>query len=92
VLPALPEQRIPFSDTAKFAVVEAVRERFAPHYTVIDVDGVRVDFGDGWGVIRTSNTEPAITTRFEASSEARLHAIRDMMLDVVENVRASQPT
>jgi phosphomannomutase len=92
VLPALPEQRIPFSDTAKFAVVEAVREHFAPHYPVIDVDGVRVDFGDGWGVIRTSNTEPAITTRFEATSEARLHAIRDMMLDVVEDVRASQPT
>jgi phosphomannomutase len=92
VLPALPEQRIPFSDTAKFAVVEAVREHFAPHYPVIDVDGVRVDFGDGWGVIRTSNTEPAITTRFEAASEARLHAIRDMMLDVVENVRASQQT
>jgi phosphomannomutase len=92
VLPALPEQRITFSDTAKFAVVEAVREHFAPHYTVIDVDGVRVDFGDGWGVIRTSNTEPAITTRFEAATEARLHVIRDMMLDVVEDVRASQQT
>jgi phosphomannomutase len=92
VLPALPEQRIPFSDTAKFAVVEAVREHFAPHYPVIDVDGVRVDFGDGWGVIRTSNTEPAITTRFEAASEARLHAIRDMMLDVVEDARVSHQT
>jgi phosphomannomutase len=56
------------------------------------VDGVRVDFGDGWGVIRTSNTEPAITTRFEAATEARLHAIRNMMLDVVEDVRASQQT
>jgi phosphomannomutase len=90
VLPVLPEQRIPFDDTAKFAVVDAVRERFAPHYTVIDVDGVRIDFGDGWGLIRPSNTEPAITTRFEAVSEDRLYAIRDMMLDVVEEVRASQ--
>ena len=47
-------------------IIEYLRDTFAPRYDVIDVDGVRVDFGDGWGLVRASNTEPAITTRFEA--------------------------
>lgn len=87
VLPAMNEERIPFADHAKFAVVHYVQSCFAPHYAVIDIDGVRVDFGDGWGLVRASNTEPAITTRFEAATEARLGAIRDMMLEVVEDFR-----
>ncbi len=89
VLPAFPEQRIAFSDSAKFQVVEYVREHFSTLYTVIDVDGVRVDFGDGWGLVRPSNTEPAITTRFEARTTERLHAIRSTMLDVVEAFRTT---
>jgi phosphomannomutase/phosphoglucomutase len=46
---------------------------------VIDVDGVRVLFGDGWGLIRASNTQPIIVTRFEARTEARLAEIRGEM-------------
>jgi len=43
---------------------------------VIDIDGVRVNFADGWGLVRASNTQPALVTRFEATSEARLTEIR----------------
>lgn len=87
-LPSMNEDRIRFSDAIKLQVIDYIRERFRGRYPLIEVDGVRVDFGDGWGAMRASNTEPVITTRFEASSEERLHAIRDMMLAVVEEFRA----
>jgi phosphomannomutase len=89
VLPALNEERVPFPDEAKFRVVHYVHEQFAGSYPVIDVDGVRVDFGDGWGLIRASNTEPAITTRFEAHTQERVTDIRDTMLEVVGDFRAA---
>jgi phosphomannomutase len=63
-----------------------VRERFSSH-NVIDVDGVRVDFGDGWGLLRASNTEPAITNRFEAQTMERARALRDLMMGAVEEFR-----
>jgi phosphomannomutase len=87
-LPALPEERISFPEETKFQVIEHVRQCFAGYYPVIDLDGVRVNFGDGWGLVRPSNTEAAITTRFEARTEARLQAIRATMLEAVEEFRA----
>jgi phosphomannomutase/phosphoglucomutase len=44
---------------------------------VNDVDGVRIQYGDGWGLIRASNTQPILVVRFEARSQERLDAIRD---------------
>ena len=49
---------------------------FRGAYDVIDVDGVRVLFGDGWGLIRASNTQPVLVMRFEARTPERLAAIR----------------
>jgi phosphomannomutase len=89
-LPAAPEDRLHFDDSIKFQVIDYVRDQFSKDYDVIDVDGVRVDFGDGWGLIRASNTEPAITTRFEARTEERVQEIRDLMLSKVEDFRRSQ--
>ena len=57
------------------SVADAVAH-FRARYDVIDVDGVRVLFGDGWGLIRASNTQPVLVLRFEARSEARLAEIR----------------
>jgi phosphomannomutase len=57
-----------------------VRQQFAATHTIIETDGLRIDFGDGWGLLRASNTEPMITTRFEAVTEARAAEIRDVML------------
>jgi phosphomannomutase / phosphoglucomutase len=54
-------------------------EHFSSEHQVIDVDGARVLFGDGWGLLRASNTEPVIVGRFEARTPERLQAIRDTM-------------
>jgi phosphomannomutase / phosphoglucomutase len=63
----------------KFAIVERAVTYFRSRYDVIDVDGVRVLFGDGWGLIRASNTQPILVTRFEARSASRLAEIQDEM-------------
>jgi len=44
--------------------------------SIIDVDGVRAQFGDGWGLVRASNTQPALVLRFEALTERRLYEIK----------------
>jgi phosphomannomutase/phosphoglucomutase len=50
---------------------------------VVDVDGVRVQFGDGWGLIRASNTQPVLVVRFEAKSRDRLQAIAREVAEVL---------
>ena len=86
-LPSLSEGRIPFPEEHKFEVIEHIRASFSGRYPIVAIDGVRVDFGDGWGLVRASNTEPAITTRFEARTLERAAAIRDMMMAQVEAFR-----
>jgi phosphomannomutase len=85
--PSIDEGRIPFPEEHKFAVIEYLRAVFEGSHPVLAIDGVRVDFGDGWGLVRASNTEPAITTRFEATSLARAEEIRALMLGKVEAFR-----
>ena len=77
--PATPEMRIPCPDDRKFEVVRLAIDHFAREHHVIDLDGARVDYGDGWGLIRASNTEPALVLRFEAKTEDRLQAIEGEM-------------
>ena len=72
-----PELRIDTDESAKFAIVERAAAHFKATHDVIEVDGVRVLFGDGWGLLRASNTQPVIVARFEASTPERLAAIRD---------------
>ena len=74
-----PEIRVDCGDDVKFALVDKAVAHFRSRHDVIDVDGVRVLFGDGWGLIRASNTQPILVTRFEARSEARLAEIRAEM-------------
>jgi phosphomannomutase/phosphoglucomutase len=74
-----PEIRVDCPDDLKFDLVARAVEHFRGTHDVIDVDGVRVLFGDGWGLIRASNTQPIIVTRFEARSEERLAEIRAEM-------------
>lgn len=71
-----PEIRIECGDDRKFALVERAVHAFRQTHDVIDVDGVRVLFDDGWGLIRASNTQPILVTRYEARTAERLHAIR----------------
>jgi phosphomannomutase/phosphoglucomutase len=78
---ATPELRVDCADERKFQVVAEAVRHFRGKYDVIDVDGVRVLFGDGWGLIRASNTQPVLVTRYEARTQARLTEIRREMED-----------
>jgi phosphomannomutase/phosphoglucomutase len=75
-----PEIRVDCPDDRKFGIVEEAKKYFAARYEVITVDGVRVLFGDGWGLIRASNTGPLLVMRFEARTEAQLERIQSEML------------
>jgi len=74
-----PEIRVECGDERKFELVERAVAHFRARHDVIDVDGVRVLFGDGWGLIRASNTQPILVTRYEARSAERLAVIRNEM-------------
>jgi phosphomannomutase/phosphoglucomutase len=74
-----PEIRLACPDEVKFKVVEEVTRFFSQNYDTITVDGVRVNFGDGWGLIRASNTQPVLVLRFEAKTEERLAEIKGLM-------------
>ena len=78
-----PELRLDCPDDRKFAIVDAVREHFRARHEVVDVDGARVQFGDGWGLIRASNTQPVLVVRFEARSRERLAEIAQEVYDVL---------
>ena len=67
-----PEIRVDCPDETKFAVVTRVAEQFRKTHEVIDVDGVRVLFDQGWGLLRASNTQPVLVMRFEAASHELL--------------------
>ena len=68
--------RVDCPDEEKFEVVAAATAYFRARHDVIDVDGVRVLYGDGWGLIRASNTQPILVLRIEALSAERVGAIR----------------
>ena len=74
-----PEIRVECPDEMKFKVVETVREALRKDHPVIDVDGARVTFEDGWGLVRASNTQPVLVLRFEALTEGRLNEIRGLV-------------
>ena len=74
--PVTPEVRVDVPDAVKFEVVREVTEAFRRRYEVIDIDGARVLFPDGWGLIRASNTQPALVLRAEAKDEAALARIK----------------
>jgi len=75
-----PEIRIECSDDKKFELVEKVKNHLVKEgYNVNDIDGVRITFPDGWGLIRASNTQPVLVLRFEAESERRVKEIRDLI-------------
>lgn len=81
-----PEIRVDCPDDKKFVIAQKATEYFRQHYEVIDVDGVRVQFADGWGLIRASNTQPALVLRFEAKSRAKLNEYRTLIEDKLEEL------
>lgn len=75
------EIRTEVSEESKFGLVERAQEFFARDHEVVDVDGARILFGDGWGLIRASNTQPVVVSRYEARTEERLAEIREVVED-----------
>ena len=82
-----PEIRVDFPDEVKFSLVEKVKEYFRQKYPVIEVDGVRVLFDYGWGLVRASNTQPALVLRFEAETAEQLEEYRQMVEQTVDRLR-----
>lgn len=78
------ETRVPCPDEEKFGVVKKLQDFFRGKHEVIDVDGVRVLFGDGWGLVRASNTQPVLVARCEAKTPERLKEIAGTMKEALE--------
>ena len=83
-----PEIRVECPEDIKFELVEKVKKELERDYDIIDVDGVRVCFPDGWGLLRASNTGPLLVLRFEAESESRLTDIRNLVEGTLEKLKA----
>jgi len=80
---ATPEIRVDCPDASKFGIVSAVRKVFERDYDVIAIDGARINFGQGWGLVRASNTQPVLVLRFEAQSPELLARYRKLVEDAV---------
>lgn len=78
-----PELRVDCADESKFQVVDQVLAHYRSSHEVLDVDGARIQFDGGWGLVRASNTQPALVLRFEAATPERLDAIRSEVETVV---------
>jgi phosphomannomutase / phosphoglucomutase len=79
-----PEIRLDTTDDEKFAIVERVRDHYRKQFPVIDIDGARVQFPDGWALVRASNTQPVLVVRFEAKTRERLETIQNEVYGVLE--------
>jgi phosphomannomutase/phosphoglucomutase len=75
--PSTPELRVDCPEDRKFEIVEKIVERYRTSHEVIDIDGARVLYDDGWALVRASNTQPVIVVRFEADTPEALQRIRD---------------
>jgi phosphomannomutase/phosphoglucomutase len=78
-----PEIRIDSDDEKKFGLVAKVKEHYQRTHEVIDVDGVRVKFPHGWGLLRASNTQPVLVMRFEAETAELLAQYKSEMEGVL---------
>ena len=83
-----PELRVDCPDEEKFDVVARLALRYKATHNVVDVDGVRVLFDKGWGLVRASNTQPVLVMRFEATDDAALNAYRQEMEQAVSEAKA----
>jgi phosphomannomutase/phosphoglucomutase len=74
---ATPEIRVDCADNKKTEIVKRIKQHFKNTPGIVEIDGIRIPFKDGWALVRSSNTQPVIVLRFEALSEESLQKIRD---------------
>ena len=82
-----PEIRVDSPDDKKFDLVKRAVAEFKKKYDVNDIDGARIQFPDGWGLVRASNTQPVLVMRFEATTEKRLSEIRKVVEDQIHALK-----
>jgi phosphomannomutase/phosphoglucomutase len=87
-----PETRLACPEERKFEIPEELKKEFSAKYRVIDIDGARVEFGDGWGLVRASNTQPVVVVRFEAKTPERLAEIQEMMMAPLRRLGVGEAT
>ena len=88
---ATPEMRLPSTDTEKFEIVEKVLEHYRPLQEVIDIDGARIIFPHGWGLVRASNTGPEIIFRCEGDTPAARDEIKRDIFSFMESIGFTVP-
>jgi len=82
-----PEMRLEAeSDEEKFRIAKEAVAYFTENYDCSTVDGVRIKFGDGWGLVRSSNTQPVIVCRFEANTAERMEEIRSIVMNKLQEI------
>ncbi|HQR29391.1 MAG TPA: phosphomannomutase/phosphoglucomutase [Anaeromyxobacteraceae bacterium] len=82
-----PEIRYDCPEEVKFELVRRAQEWFASRHEAVTVDGVRVIFPDGWGLVRASNTQPLLVLRFEARTPERLAEIQALVTSKVDELK-----
>ena len=75
----------------KFQITEKAVQYFTENYDCITIDGVRIKFVDGWGLVRSSNTQPVIVCRFEAKTVERRDEIKALILDKLNEFGELKP-
>lgn len=83
---ATPEIRLPSTEKDKFIIVEKARDYFKQHYELIDIDGARIIFPHGWGLLRASNTGPEIIFRCEGDSPEARDEIKNIIFDYLKSI------
>jgi len=86
-LVSTPELRVDCADELKFKVVGKVAEIVRKHHRIVEVDGARVLFDEGWGLVRASNTQPVLVMRFEAKNKELLKKYQQEIDAIVEQAR-----
>lgn len=90
-LVSTPEIRVDTPDDIKFEVVAQVAEHFRKLRPMVDIDGARVLFPQGWGLVRASNTQPVLVMRFEAETPELLGAYQREVEEAIAEVLKKQP-
>jgi phosphomannomutase / phosphoglucomutase len=82
-----PEIRVDCPDDKKFEIVRELTEYFRSKYEVIDIDGARIEFDDGWALVRASNTQPVLVLRFEAKNQTRLIELINIIKEQMDHYK-----
>ena len=83
---ATPEIKVPLAESEKESIIAALKQhQYGDHANVITLDGVRVEYDDGWALVRMSHTTPCLTLRFEANNEKALHRIQSVFRSLLQH-------